>query len=145
MSGKILVFLTRFFEKLTKSTQINGIRLWWLWQWWLWIFILNFSLISIHAGLCKLRNLKNLDVASNLFGGSIPWCFGNMNHFNTLYLSHNQFRGTIPSSMFRKLKMLTTISISNNQLSWKAECQYLHHYWPLKLKMRVDIDRPKKW
>ncbi|KAJ8645602.1 hypothetical protein MRB53_007350 [Persea americana] len=75
------------------------------------------SPFSSLTGFCELRNLQHLDVVSNSYVGSIPQCFGNMNSLRALFLSYNQFTGTIPSSIFQNLTNLMIISASHNQFN----------------------------
>ncbi|RWR73563.1 putative LRR receptor-like serine/threonine-protein kinase [Cinnamomum micranthum f. kanehirae] len=66
-------------------------------------------------GLCSLRKLQILDIERNSIGGSIDPCFGNMQNLAYLNLHRNQFKGNIPSSIFRNWTMLEDIYISQNQ------------------------------
>ncbi|RWR73560.1 putative LRR receptor-like serine/threonine-protein kinase [Cinnamomum micranthum f. kanehirae] len=85
------------------------------------------SLTSLHLGnnklkgsdtmrgFCSLRKLQVLTIERNSFGSSIDPCFGKMHNLGYLDLHHNQFKGNIPSSIFRNLTMLEDIYISQNQ------------------------------
>ncbi|RWR73548.1 LRR receptor-like serine/threonine-protein kinase GSO1 isoform X3 [Cinnamomum micranthum f. kanehirae] len=68
-------------------------------------------------GICKLRNLEELDTEENSFECNIHPCFGNMHHLSFLNLPRNQFKGSIPPSIFGNLTMLEFISIAQNQFS----------------------------
>ncbi|XP_073264500.1 cuscuta receptor 1-like [Populus alba] len=65
-------------------------------------------------GWCELKNLKQLDLARNNFGGSLPDCFGNLSSLQLLDVSENQFIGNIASGPLTNLISLEFLSLSNN-------------------------------
>nr|XP_034929574.1 receptor-like protein 15 [Populus alba] len=65
-------------------------------------------------GWCELKNLKQLDLSGNNFGGSLPDCLGNLSSLQLLDVSKNQFTGNIASSPLTNLISLKFLSLSNN-------------------------------
>nr|XP_034910458.1 receptor like protein 21-like [Populus alba] len=63
---------------------------------------------------CELKNLKQLDLSGNNFGGSLPDCLGNLSSLQLLDVSKNQFTGNIASSPLTNLISLKFLSLSNN-------------------------------
>jgi Leucine-rich repeat (LRR) protein len=61
-----------------------------------------------------LKNLKQLDLAENNFGGSLPNCLGNLSSLQLLDVSKNQFTGNIASGPLTNLVSLEFLSLSNN-------------------------------
>lgn len=49
------------------------------------------------TGICKLKNLQELNLWGNHLQGGIHPCFGQMNSLETLDLSCNQISGSFPS------------------------------------------------
>ncbi|KAK3439443.1 hypothetical protein EUGRSUZ_C04300 [Eucalyptus grandis] len=70
--------------------------------------------VSTSIGLCKLRNLQELDIKVNGFWGPLPSCFCDMTSLHALDVQHNNFSGVIPSSLFYNLKSLEYIDLSRN-------------------------------
>uniref|UniRef100_A0A2K2B0J8 Leucine-rich repeat-containing N-terminal plant-type domain-containing protein n=1 Tax=Populus trichocarpa TaxID=3694 RepID=A0A2K2B0J8_POPTR len=65
-------------------------------------------------GWCELKNLKQLDLARNNFGGALPDCLGNLSSLQLLDVSENQFTGNIVSGPLTNLVSLEFLSLSNN-------------------------------
>ncbi|XP_011009774.1 PREDICTED: LRR receptor-like serine/threonine-protein kinase GSO2 [Populus euphratica] len=65
-------------------------------------------------GWCELKNLKQLDLARNNFGGSLPDCLGNMSSLQQLDVSDNHFTGNIAFGPLTNLISLKFLSLSNN-------------------------------
>ncbi|XP_034932399.2 cuscuta receptor 1-like [Populus alba] len=65
-------------------------------------------------GWCELKNLKQLDLAGNNLGGSLPDCLGNLSSLQLLDVSGNQFTGNIASSSLTNLVSLEFLLLSNN-------------------------------
>uniref|UniRef100_A0A2K2B0P1 FHA domain-containing protein n=1 Tax=Populus trichocarpa TaxID=3694 RepID=A0A2K2B0P1_POPTR len=65
-------------------------------------------------GWCELKNLKQLDLARNNFGGALPDCLGNLSSLQLLDVSDNQFTGNIAFGPLTKLISLEFLSLSNN-------------------------------
>nr|GMD03183.1 probable LRR receptor-like serine/threonine-protein kinase At1g34110 [Ipomoea batatas] len=73
---------------------------------------LNGSLTD--GGICKLRNLQELDLGWNSFEGRIPLCLGNLTSLRALILEQNFLTGTLPSTIFSTLNLLQYLSLSHN-------------------------------
>ncbi|XP_078153765.1 cuscuta receptor 1-like isoform X3 [Carex rostrata] len=67
-------------------------------------------------GLCRLKNLEELDLSSNNFTGNLPPCLGNLSSLKLVDLSYNKFQIKFPSSIFDRLVSLRYLSLSNNQI-----------------------------
>ncbi|KAL0451897.1 UNVERIFIED_CONTAM: Receptor-like protein 9a [Sesamum latifolium] len=65
-------------------------------------------------GLCKLRNLQELDLSNNAFEGILPLCLSNLTSLRVLELSWNLFTGSIPPNLFSNLQSLEYVSLSYN-------------------------------
>jgi Leucine-rich repeat (LRR) protein len=61
-----------------------------------------------------LKNLKQLDLARNNFGGALPDCLGNLSSLQLLDVSDNQFTENIAFGPLTKLISLEFLSLSNN-------------------------------
>ncbi|XP_043720747.1 receptor-like protein 56 [Telopea speciosissima] len=61
-----------------------------------------------------MKNLQQLNLSRNNFEGFLSPCLQNLTSLTTLFLSHNQFRGNIPSSLITSLTSLEHISLSYN-------------------------------
>nr|GLL35657.1 LRR receptor-like serine/threonine-protein kinase FLS2 isoform X3 [Ipomoea trifida] len=72
------------------------------------------ALTCNSAGICKLRNLQELDLGSNSFEGKIPLCLGNLTSLRALILEQNLLTGTLPSAIFSTLNLLQYLSLSFN-------------------------------
>ncbi|KAJ1700917.1 hypothetical protein LUZ63_000696 [Rhynchospora breviuscula] len=67
-------------------------------------------------GLCRLKNLEELDLSDNYFAGNLPPCMGNLSSLKLVDLSDNQFRVKFPILTFERVVSLRYLSLSNNQL-----------------------------
>ncbi|KAI5587122.1 hypothetical protein BDE02_05G010700 [Populus trichocarpa] len=65
-------------------------------------------------GWCELKNLEQLDLSGNNFGGSLPDCLGNLSSLQLLDVSNNQFIGNIASGSLTNLISIESLSLSNN-------------------------------
>ncbi|KAI5593576.1 hypothetical protein BDE02_03G023000 [Populus trichocarpa] len=65
-------------------------------------------------GWCDLKNLKQLDLSGNNFGGSLPDCLRNLFSLQLLDVSDNQFTGNIAFGPLTNLISLEFLSLSNN-------------------------------
>nr|GMD11646.1 probable LRR receptor-like serine/threonine-protein kinase At1g34110 [Ipomoea batatas] len=72
------------------------------------------ALTCNSAGICKLRNLQELDLGWNSFEGRIPLCLGNLTSLRALILEQNFLTGTLPSTIFSTLNLLQYLSLSHN-------------------------------
>lgn len=70
--------------------------------------------LFFFSGLCKLRNLQELDLSDNGFEGSVSPCLGNLTSLRALDLSKNRFSGNLDSSLFAGLMKLEFLSLSHN-------------------------------
>ena len=61
-----------------------------------------------------MKNLKQLDLTRNNFGGSLPDCLGNLSSLQLLDVSNNQFTGNIAFGALPNLISLKFLSLSNN-------------------------------
>nr|XP_034909792.1 receptor-like protein 15 [Populus alba] len=81
--------------------------------------ILSVTKCDLHGtlpaqGWCELKNLKQLDLARNNLGGSLPDCLGNLSSLQLLDISANHFIGNIASSPLTNILSLEFLSLSNN-------------------------------
>lgn len=74
---------------------------------------LNF--LSCFAAFCGLKKLKSMDLSYNSIEGGVDPCLGGITSLARLYLSNNQFKGNIPSTIFSNLTSIEEIDISNNK------------------------------
>lgn len=74
----------------------------------------SFCSLFFSSGLCKLRNLQELDLSDNGFEGSVSPCLGNLTSLRALDLSENRFSGNLDSSLFAGLMKLEFLSLSHN-------------------------------
>nr|DAD30227.1 TPA_asm: hypothetical protein HUJ06_031695 [Nelumbo nucifera] len=79
--------------------------------------IINLHIFALnhHAGLCKLRNLQELDLRRNDFVGSPNHCLANLTSLRALDLSYNQFEGSFDTSFIAGLTSLEYLSLSHNR------------------------------
>ncbi|XP_078150426.1 receptor-like protein 14 [Carex rostrata] len=77
-------------------------------------------------GLCRLKNLKELDLSYNSFTGNLPPCLGNLSSLKLVDLSYNDFHIKFPSSIFDRLMSLKYLSLSNNQLEGTL---FMRSFW----------------
>ncbi|XP_042478734.1 receptor-like protein 15 [Macadamia integrifolia] len=73
----------------------------------------NCSSQGIQA-LCRMKKLQELHLSGNNFEGILPPCLQNLTSLRILDLSHNQFRGNIPSSLIAGLSSLSHIFLGHN-------------------------------
>ncbi|KAK9994130.1 hypothetical protein SO802_023833 [Lithocarpus litseifolius] len=71
----------------------------------------------ISFGLANLTKLTALSLGSNNFAGQIPSSIFNLTNLELLSLSFNYFSGTVEFDKFVKLKKLTFLRLSYNQVS----------------------------
>ncbi|XP_050254978.1 receptor-like protein 7 [Quercus robur] len=71
----------------------------------------------IPSVLANLTQLTALNLGDNKFVGQIPSSIFNLTNLEFLSLSDNYFSGTVEFDKFVKLKKLTTLYLSNNQIS----------------------------
>ncbi|XP_058186958.1 MDIS1-interacting receptor like kinase 2-like [Rhododendron vialii] len=69
----------------------------------------------IPQEIWNLKNLKVMDMGTNIFNGSIPSSIGHLSNLTYLYLDSNQLSGPIPREI-GKLKYLVKLHISLNNL-----------------------------
>ncbi|KAJ4807922.1 receptor like protein 9 [Rhynchospora pubera] len=78
------------------------------------------------TGLCRLKNLEELDLSYNNFAGTLPPCLGNLSSLKLVDLSHNQFQIEFPTSFFERVISLRYLSLSNNQLEGTLSLILVH-------------------
>ncbi|KAF3951267.1 hypothetical protein CMV_023062 [Castanea mollissima] len=71
----------------------------------------------IPSELANLTQLTALNLGDNKFAGRIPSSIFNLTNLEFLSLSNNYFSGTVEFDKFVKLQKLTTLYLSNNQVS----------------------------
>ncbi|KAK3439451.1 hypothetical protein EUGRSUZ_C04312 [Eucalyptus grandis] len=69
---------------------------------------------STLTGLCRLRNLEELDISRNELWGPLLSCFCNMTSLRVLNVEDNSFSEAIPLSILSNLKSLEFINFSGN-------------------------------
>ncbi|KAG6780319.1 hypothetical protein POTOM_013173 [Populus tomentosa] len=100
---------------LLGSTTVNGLRtLEFLQSLPISLKTLSLKDTNLSPGWCELKNLKQLDLARNNFGGALPDCLGNLSSLQLLDVSENQFTGHIASGPLTNLVSLEFLSLSNN-------------------------------
>ncbi|KAF3443263.1 hypothetical protein FNV43_RR12945 [Rhamnella rubrinervis] len=72
---------------------------------------------TLPSWLMNLTNLKRLYLSSNKFQGSIPATISNLRNLEYLDLAANNFTGTVEMDMFLRLRNLTLLLLSFNNLS----------------------------
>ncbi|KAF7130019.1 hypothetical protein RHSIM_Rhsim10G0034100 [Rhododendron simsii] len=93
LSGRIPQFLSSIHTLDLSYNQLNG---------------------SIPSDLLSQPNLEIVDLSDNSLGGSIPESISSS--LVRLRLGNNRLNGTIPSSSFVSLQMLTYLELDNNSL-----------------------------
>ncbi|XP_021616541.1 receptor-like protein 1 [Manihot esculenta] len=68
----------------------------------------------LNQGVCKLKQLQELDISYNDISSSLPSCLANMTSLQSLDLSSNNFVGNISLSPLRDLTNLEYLDLSNN-------------------------------
>ncbi|XP_019092179.1 PREDICTED: receptor-like protein 12 [Camelina sativa] len=72
---------------------------------------------KIPSFICELRSLETLDLSENNFKGSIPYCLGNLkSNLSHLNLRQNNLGGSLPKHIFESLRSL---DVGHNQLVGK--------------------------
>ncbi|KAG9441303.1 hypothetical protein H6P81_017157 [Aristolochia fimbriata] len=66
--------------------------------------------------ICRLENLRSLELHDCYLGGSIPTCFGELLSLEIIYLGDNQFNGTLSEVHFEKLSKLQYMDLSSSNL-----------------------------
>ncbi|KAL8252283.1 hypothetical protein R6Q59_035976, partial [Mikania micrantha] len=76
-----------------------------------------------NDGFCKLKNLHELDLSSNIFDGKLPECFNRLSSLQFFDISSNQFTGVL-MPLITNLTSLEYVDFSSNKfeglflLSW---------------------------
>ncbi|RYR14539.1 hypothetical protein Ahy_B04g071137 [Arachis hypogaea] len=81
-------------------------------------FKLGYNTISgeIPYSIGNLTNLANLSLVENKLSGEIPYSLFGLENLETLVLGNNLLKGQVELEMFLKLKVLTYLDISSNNL-----------------------------
>ncbi|XP_073225959.1 receptor-like protein 14 [Cicer arietinum] len=66
-------------------------------------------------GLCKLKDLEDLNIGNNMFSAQLPECLSNLTNLQVLELSNNLFTGNFPS-FTSNLTSLTYLSFCENYM-----------------------------
>ncbi|QHO26600.1 hypothetical protein HN873_020974 [Arachis hypogaea] len=76
---------------------------------------LSFNLLTDDniSFLCNATSLQTIKLSHNKFRGTIPQCVANLSSLSVLDLQTNKFHGTLPSNFSRNLK---TLNLNGNQL-----------------------------
>ncbi|KAL2936344.1 Receptor-like protein 9b [Bienertia sinuspersici] len=99
---------------------------------------LNESMFQAQ-GICKLRNLVELQLKNNQLYGVIPSCFKNLSSLQILDLSLNNLKGKIPE-VLSGLRSLKSLILSENHLQGKFSLTYLANLSQLKeLKLSSNM------
>ncbi|XP_020205725.1 receptor like protein 21-like [Cajanus cajan] len=102
------------------------------------------------GGLCKLKNLRFLDLSINHFVGHLPRCLSNLSFLHLLDVSDNSFEGTFPSFIYN-LKSLAYLSLSNNHFKGTLSFNLLANHSNLQIleigsynqqDLKVDTENP---
>lgn len=67
------------------------------------------------TGLCKLKDLEDLNIGNNMFSAQLPECLSNLTNLQVLELSNNLFTGNFPS-FTSNLTSLTYLSFCENYM-----------------------------
>nr|KJB54503.1 hypothetical protein B456_009G036600 [Gossypium raimondii] len=85
--------------------------------------IVGLHLTNLHLSgtvdvqpLLQLRDLRSISLMSNSFTGPFP-DFNKLGALKSLYLSHNQFSGDIPSGYFSSMRSLKKVWLNENQFT----------------------------
>ncbi|KAJ9189871.1 hypothetical protein P3X46_001122 [Hevea brasiliensis] len=76
--------------------------------------ILTKTFTNEFSGVCKLKQLQELDISHNEISGSLPSCLANLTSLQFLSLSSNNFIGNISLSPLRDLTNLEDLELSDN-------------------------------
>ncbi|RHN58860.1 putative non-specific serine/threonine protein kinase [Medicago truncatula] len=103
------------------------------------------------TGLCKLKDLVELDISYNMFSAQLPECLSNLTNLNVLELSYNLFSGNFPS-FISNLTSLAYLSLFGNymqgsfSLSTLANHSNLQHLYISSQSIGANIETEKtKW
>ncbi|CAI9113947.1 OLC1v1037512C4 [Oldenlandia corymbosa var. corymbosa] len=72
------------------------------------------SLMSSKGGVCNMKNLVELHLEYNFFGGNIPPCLSNLTSLKYLGLGYNNLSGRIPPSVITSLVNLESLQLFLN-------------------------------
>ena len=84
------------------------------------------------TGLCKLKNLVELDISYNMFSAKLPECLSNLTNLRVLDLSYNLFSGNFPF-FTTNLTSLTYLSFYDNYLQGSFSLSTLANHSNLKV------------
>ena len=82
---------------------------------------------NIYDGLCKLKNLRHLDLSENKLFGTLPESIGDLTNLTHLHLNNNKLEGIIPNS-FIKLKNLISLNLRYRIISFKLDMFFSFFY-----------------
>ncbi|KAF8019517.1 hypothetical protein BT93_G0256 [Corymbia citriodora subsp. variegata] len=93
---------------------------------------------KLLEGLCRLKNLEELDIYGNGFSGPLPSCLCNMTSLSVLDVQYNNFSGAIPSTLLSNLKSLEYIAFSGNAFEGSLSLASLANTSNLKVFLLLD-------
>ncbi|KAL3506313.1 hypothetical protein ACH5RR_031695 [Cinchona calisaya] len=93
---------------------------------------------SILQEICSLKNLSELDLSHNYFGGYVPSCFSNLTSLQFLDLSYNNFSGDIPAVVISRLIHLEYLSLSGNPFGGSFSFSSFANHSKLQI---LDLER----
>ncbi|KAL9994959.1 putative leucine-rich repeat domain superfamily [Helianthus debilis subsp. tardiflorus] len=67
------------------------------------------------TGICELKNLHELDLSDNMFGGNLPECLKTLSSLRLFDVSSNRFSGMLLPSLIANLTSLEYIDVSHNK------------------------------
>ncbi|KAG7568096.1 Leucine-rich repeat [Arabidopsis thaliana x Arabidopsis arenosa] len=100
--------------------------------------------------VCRMKNLRELDLKQNRFVGQLPLCFGSLKKLRVLDLSSNQLSGNLPS-IFSRLESLEYLSLLDNNFTSLFSLNPLTNLTKLKvLKLsstshKVQVETGSTW
>ncbi|XP_062028721.1 receptor-like protein EIX1 [Rosa rugosa] len=90
----------------------------------------------IPEWIWQLSSLETLDLSSNQLSGTIPQSIGQLSNLSTLNLSVNSLEGVISEIHFSKLSKLYKLDLSDNQLVFKVQSDWVPPFQLYSLNLR---------
>ena len=100
--------------------------------------------------MCALKNLEELDLASNNFEGTLPPCLNNLTSLKLFDISGNLFSGIVPSSSISSMTSLEYIDLNKNSFEGSFSFSLFANHSKLKVirflsnnnKLEIETDNP---